>query len=182
MESTTQSSKELVSPFSVLDLIYGAIMIRLERTIKKLKKEPDIVFLSDNLAIGGYTKYSLLVGKVDCILDLRQEAPSLENFSKELGFDYLKLGIKDGGAPTLEQVKLAIRWIKGKLRNGKKVLIHCNLGRGRAPLIACIFLCSEGFPLKNCLNLIRAKRKYVYFNSKQLKILKELGSLGETIA
>lgn len=182
MENSTQSSKELVGIFSVLDLIYGAVMIRLERTIKKIKKEPDIVFLSDNLAIGGYTEYSLLVGKVDCILDLRQETPSLENLSKELGFEYLKLGIRDGGAPTLEQVKLAIRWIKGKLRSDKKVLIHCNLGRGRAPLVACIFLRSEGFSLKNCLNLIRAKRRYVYFNSEQLKILKELSFLGETTA
>jgi len=159
--------------FSIADLVYGAIFIRIERTIKKIKKEPDIVFLTDNLAIGGYTNYSLLVGKVDCILDLRKEAPSLENFAKELGFEYLKVGIKDGGAPTSEQINLIVSWIEDKLKDNKKIFVHCNLGRGRAPLVACIFLKSKGLSLEGCLDLVKHKRKYVYFNHEQLKTLKE---------
>lgn len=160
--------------FSVLDLIYGAIFIRIERTIKRIKKNPDIVFLTSNLAIGGYTDYSFLVGKVDCILDLREEAPSLEDYAKKLGLEYLKVGIKDGGAPTLEQVNLIVSWIEDKLKKNKRVLVHCNLGRGRAPLVACIFLSSKGLSLDECLGLVKRKRKYVYFNYEQLKTLKEL--------
>lgn len=159
--------------FSIFDLVCGAISIRIERMIKRIKKEPDIVFLTNNLAIGGYTNYSLLVGKVNCILDLRKEAPSSEDFAKKLGFEYLKVGIRDGGAPNLEQVNLMINWIEDKLKNNKKVLIHCNLGRGRAPLVACIFLSSKGFSLSDCLDLVKRKRKYIYFNHEQLKVLKE---------
>ncbi|MGB9758396.1 MAG: protein-tyrosine phosphatase family protein [Thermoproteota archaeon] len=160
--------------FSLLDLVYGAALVRIERTIKRIKKEPDIVFLTSNLAIGGYTDYSLLVGKVDCILDLREEATSLEDFAKKLGFEYLKVGIKDGGAPTLEQANFIVSWIEDKLKSNKRVFVHCNLGRGRAPLVACIFLSSKGFSLNDCLNLVKHKRKYVYFNHEQLKTLRQL--------
>ncbi|MCI4439439.1 dual specificity protein phosphatase family protein [archaeon] len=160
--------------FSVLDLICGAVFIRVERMIKRIKKKPDIVFLTSNLAIGGYTDYSLLVGKVDCILDLREEAASLEDFAKKLGFEYLKVGIKDGGSPTLEQANLIVSWIEDKLKNNKRVLVHCNLGRGRAPLVACIFLSSKGLSLNDYLNLVKRKRKYVYFSREQLKTLKQL--------
>ena len=77
--------------FSIIDLRFGAIGIRLVRKYRKIRNIPDVVFVRENLAFGGFTKYSELPKmKINSIIDLREEVPA-ENAENEI--DYNKIGL-----------------------------------------------------------------------------------------
>ena len=46
--------------FTKIDLLVGAVGIRLSRKLKKIRNIPDVVFVKGNLAFGGYTPYEEL--------------------------------------------------------------------------------------------------------------------------
>lgn len=156
--------------FSKVNLITGAIGIRLTRFFKIITKKPDVVFVNEQLGFGGYTDYEKLTELgITSILDLRNETktPHVNN-----RFSYYKIGIPDGHIPTEEQIFQIRNWIKKKIVLGETIFIHCNLGRGRATLITSLYLGFEGKDFKTIMKLIK-KRKFVYLNEIQLKCLKD---------
>ena len=156
--------------FSKIDLIVGAVGIRLSRQFKKIRNRPDVIYVKDNLAFGGYTPYEELQKlKIDTIIDLRIETPT-ERIDDEI-FEYHKIGIVDGGIPTKSQINQIHKIISEKESQGKTTFIHCNLGRGRATLTTLSYLLKDGNDWKTALKIIR-KRKFVYLNKKQLNFLK----------
>jgi len=155
---------------SVIDLIKGAFGIRVLRKYRSLLNLPDMVFVSENLAFGGFTSYSKLEKKgITTILDLRAE--TLEEKIDNEKLKYKKIRILDSGIPTYTEIYEIVNWIKDSIDLDEKVFVHCNLGRGRASLVIAIYSIYEGKSLQSALNIIK-KRRFTYLNQKQLNFLK----------
>jgi len=161
--------------FTKIDLIVGAIGIRLSRKFKKIRNQPDIVFVKENLAFGGYTPYEELKKfKINIIIDLRIETPSPDIDSEF--FEYYKIGIVDGSVPTNSQIIQIHKIISENELKGKAIFIHCNLGRGRATLVTMSYLLRDGFDWQTAWKKVK-QRRFVYLNKKQIRFLKTCGKI-----
>lgn len=158
--------------FSEIDLIVGAVGIRLVRKYKKIRKIPDVIFVKKNLAFGGKTPYEGLARlNIKTVIDLRAETM---NDAKENKFvQYHKFELLDGGIPTKSQINEIHEIIKENEKNQMGVFIHCNLGRGRATLTIFSYLLKNGIDWETASKIIR-KRKFVYLNKKQIEFLREM--------
>ena len=162
--------------FTKIDLIVGAIGIRLSRKFKKICNQPDIVFVKENLAFGGHTPYEELKKfKIDTIIDLRIETSS-PHIDSEF-FEYYKIGIVDGSIPAESQIIQIHKIINENESKGKSIFIHCNLGRGRATLVTMSYLLRDGFDWPTAWNKVK-QRRFVYLNKKQIEFLKTSGIIG----
>lgn len=158
-----------VRMFSKLDLVIGAIGIRILRYYERIIKKPDIFFVKPKIGFGGYTNYDALAELgITSILDLRKEE-SKAKFSKNIS--YHKIGISNGSIPSEHQIIQIKKWFKEKLNNSETIFIHCNLGRGRATLVTSLYFAFEGYDFNSIIKLVK-KRKFVYLNKKQLECLK----------
>lgn len=158
--------------FSKIDHVIGAILVRLRRRQLKSLRKPDLSLIIPNLYIGGSTEINLLSqNNISSILDLRKENKDNHNELKKFSIDYLQIKIPDRDIPNNDQINSAISWINSNLKNNRKVFVHCNLGRGRAPLIACLYLISKGMTYTEAITHVKKRRRYTYFNQKQLKKL-----------
>ena len=109
--------------FSKIDLLVGAVGIRISRKFKKIRKFPDIVFVKENLAFGGYTPYEELKKlKINTIIDLRIETPS-PDIDYEF-IEYHKIGIVDGSVPNNSQITQIHKIISEKETQGKAIFIQ----------------------------------------------------------
>jgi len=166
--------KKYYSMLDIIDHAYGAVGIRIRRYFLKRRGMPDLSFINENLCFGGVCSIeSLSRNGIQAILDLREEArDNIEEFEK-YPINYLKVGIRNRKTPDRDQLNQILDWIKINVEDGKKVFIHCNLGRGRAPSIVAAYLISQGMDSKNSIKFIKKNRRYAYFNQDQQKFLEE---------
>ena len=47
------------------------------------------------------------------------------------GIDYKHLKVENYGAPPVDELDDAVKYIEDEIKNGKPVLVHCNGGSGR---------------------------------------------------
>ncbi len=161
--------------FQVISHIYGAIGVRVRRISLSKNGYPDLSFINENLAIGGVSNIeSLSRSGIESILDLREESQDDPIELKKYSINYMRIGIKDRNAPTKNQTIQAVNWLKKNISEGKKVFLHCNLGRGRAPAIAVLYLISQGLSAEDAITTIKKVRKYSYFNRTQLNMIYKL--------
>jgi ADP-ribosyl-[dinitrogen reductase] hydrolase len=90
--------------------------------------------------------------------------------ARAIGVDWYHLPIRDGGVPSaaFEQ-----RWtwaglrLRQLLRAGRRVLIHCKGGQGRAGTLAARLLAELGVPAADALTQVRARRDGAIENARQ---------------
>jgi len=153
----------------IISHISGAIGVRLGKLILKQRGVADISFIDENFGIGGVSSIqSIAKNDIKNILDLRKEAHHDPNEIKKFSINYLNIKISDRDSPTFQQAIEAIKWMKE--RKGK-ILIHCNLGRGRAPSLGVLYLIYNGLDADNAIRVVKKSRKLTYFNKTQLKML-----------
>lgn len=146
--------------------------MRLRRFFLNVKNMPDLSIVDSNLYIGGFCKIKNLSDYgIQAILDLREEGEDDSKDLEKYSMQYLRIGIHDRGIPTLHDTQSALDWIRHHLNDNKKVFIHCNLGRGRAPLMACLYLISKDVERRSAIKLVKKSRKYTYFNQNQLQYI-----------
>ena len=161
--------------FSKFDHITGAISVRLKRYFLKSTGKPDLSYITQKLFVGGHCSiHTLWKSNIKAIVDLRMEAEDDRRDLEKYDIEYLHLSIQDRSIPSTTDVNQAIDWIRTKLEKDQNVFIHCNLGRGRAPLIACAYMIYNGMSNEEAIKLVKAKRKVTYFNKRQLSWLAEL--------
>jgi predicted protein tyrosine phosphatase len=83
----------------------------------------------------------------------------------------------DRTAPTLEQLREGIDFIRRALATGGKVYIHCQAGVGRAPTLAAAYLVSEGVSVEEALETIRHVRPFLDMTPSQVEQLRLLAGL-----
>jgi protein tyrosine phosphatase (PTP) superfamily phosphohydrolase (DUF442 family) len=82
---------------------------------------------------------------------------------EEAGIQMIRCPILDTNAPDLDTIKRATFFITQKLaaHPGKRVLIHCKGGRGRAATIALCYYISQGGVPADIIKMLKAKRDTV---------------------
>ena len=68
------------------------------------------------------------------------------------------LPIIDGKIPTLTETQELISWLTPSLNQGKKIVIHCAGGLGRAGTIAACYLISQGHTATDAISIVRKAR------------------------
>jgi protein-tyrosine phosphatase len=85
---------------------------------------------------------------VTAVVNLRGEAQDDEAYLNSIGIEHYYLPVITTPDAiwdvTEEQVDAGVQWINSKLAEGKKILIHCQLGQNRAPTMAMMWYIHEG--------------------------------------
>ncbi len=147
---------------------------------RKTDKVPAIQKIDDDLFLAsrlfGSDIGTLLDYDVKAILDVTAEFDGLDWSAYQADCTYLNVPVLDHTSPTPEQLNTAINWIEQQITSGRKVVVHCALGRGRSVLIVAAYLLAKDDTLsvRDALNKIRAVRGTARLNKRQLSSLTEI--------
>jgi protein-tyrosine phosphatase len=115
--------------------------------------------------IGHAGKLRLLRLGVSASVNLRAD---FDDLAHGLAFpDHLHLPVENGQPPTLAQLGKGVEFIGRVTSAGGSVYVHCDLGVGRAPLLAAAYLVSTGWPEAEALHELQRLRPFVEFTSAQ---------------
>lgn len=171
---TVENSNRFFSRKIYQDIITFLFIVR--REILSFLRIGDITWLEKSIAFGAKTNLSLLSAKgIDTVLDLNDEGEE-KRTSLRLGLGYFGNYIRDDGVPSLQQLEKILFWINKQIASGHTVFIHCNLGRGRSPLIVVSYLIKKGYTLNKAIRYVKKIRPIVRFTRCQLKLLKDYES------
>ena len=151
---------------------------------RKTDKVPNIQKIDEQLYLGtrlvGNDIEKLSNQGIDCILDVTAEFDGLDWTSYRYDVDYLNIPVLDHASPTNEQLHLALNWIDQHIRDDRKILVHCALGRGRSVLVMAAYLLARNDTLSvvDVMNKIQSVRATARLNKHQLKSLSEVKQRG----
>ncbi|HLF02416.1 MAG TPA: dual specificity protein phosphatase [Anaerolineales bacterium] len=131
--------------------------------------------VTDRLFVGGQ-HYERGLGRMKSLgigatVNLREEA---DDSQRGVAFQrHLWLPTPDDGAPTIEQLREGVAFIRASLAAGTGVYVHCAQGVGRAPTMAAAYLVSEGHSPREAMEAIRAARPFITPTPVQMSRLDE---------
>ena len=80
-----------------------------------------------------------------------------DDWVKDIG--YLHVPTPDLTAPDMDEIDLAVEFIREQIKNDQAVMVHCAAGMGRAgTILACYFVKYENFTAKQAITKIRDER------------------------
>lgn len=128
--------------------------------------QPDISWLTDQLAVGGCFPMERAANlaedhRIRAIIDLRGEDRDDEHMLRAAGIDFLHLPTQDLEAATAEMLEQGVRFARRYLDRGEGVLIHCQHGIGRSPLLALCVLVDFGWEPLDALERAKECRAVV---------------------
>jgi len=93
---------------------------------------------------------------VICLLDPAQQAPKYDvEAARAGGFSWHCIPIRDFEAPTLHQLGEFVRIVRRFEREGTKVLVHCEGGKGRTGTMAAAYWIACGYTTDDAIKKIR---------------------------
>jgi len=110
----------------------------------------DVSWLTAHLAVGGcfpieQAAHLAQAYRIDAIIDLREEDCDDEAALRQAGLAFLHLPTPDLQPSTVPMLDRGVRFARGHLDRGKRVLIHCQHGIGRSALLALCVMVDQGF-------------------------------------
>lgn len=165
--------KWLFVPFLLGARLYNSLARKKER-LPAVHKIDDHLFLARRLVASELEEIRDL--DIGAVLDVTAEFSALDSDFEERGIRYLNIPVLDHKPPTRSQLSQAVNWIHGHVRQGKAVMVHCALGRGRSVLITAAYLISREpeLTVKEALDRITSIRATARLNRQQMKLLKTL--------
>ena len=163
-------SRWLFVPFLVGAGGYNLIARRLDRV-------PPIQRVANGLFLGArLTRADLPLlqrQRITAVLDVTAEFAALDELNQSDKMHYLNIPVLDHACPTNSQLTQAIRWLAQQRAQGRKILVHCALGRGRSVLVLAAYLLSlhNSKNTARALGLIKQVRHTANLNRRQLKAL-----------
>ena len=88
--------------------------------------------------------------------------------------EFFHTGIDDHHTPTREQLESVLNFANLFLNQDKKILIHCQNGSGRAPLIATAVLVKRGMSASDARRIIEEKHPAIGFSAQQEEFISGL--------
>ena len=126
---------------------------------------------------------SLKDNGITAILDVTCEFDGLEWSSTQENINYLNIPVLDHRAPTSSQLNQAINWIAHHVKNDRRVVVHCALGRGRSVFVMAAYLLSQdkNADVHEVLAQIKETRATANLNKHQLRHLVRRHRKGELL-
>ena len=137
-------------------------------------------WITTHLAVGGRIhpddiKALAAVG-ITHVVDTRSEyCDDAEALAKE-HIELLHLPTPDTKPLTIEQMLKGSQWVQERMKQGGRVLIHCEHGVGRSALLTCAVLVYNGMHASDALHLVQEKRWQAAPNHRQVRRLREFES------
>ena len=104
---------------------------------------------------------------INAVVDIRSESSDNEELIKKYGMDYLRVKVDDTFSPSFDQLKDVMDFVEPLLDRGRKVLMHCQNGAGRSPLVAVAVLVRRGMKTSDALQLIKHRHPKCGFTDNQ---------------
>ncbi len=137
----------------------------------------DMSWVTKSLAVGGRVREEdiarLARSGITCVIDTRAEYRDDEAALSREGIQLLYLPTPDTHPLSVEDLLRGSEWALQQIRDGQRVLIHCEHGVGRSVLLTCAVLVRDGLSTEAALQLVQAKRWQASPNHRQIKRLHE---------
>lgn len=134
-------------------------------------------WITHQLAVGGRIRpediHALARTGITHVVDTRSEYRDDEQAMAREHIELLYLPTPDTYPLTVEQLRQGASWVQERIRQGGRVLIHCEHGVGRSVLLACAVLVYGGMKAQDALKLVQEKRWQASPNQRQVARLKE---------
>ncbi|MCK8135995.1 diacylglycerol kinase family protein [Pseudoalteromonas sp. 2CM28B] len=120
---------------------------------------------------------------ITAILDVTCEFDGLEWSSTQENISYLNIPVLDHSVPTHSQLNQAINWIHHHIKEDRRVVVHCALGRGRSVFVMAAYLLSQdkNADVHQVLAQIKETRETANLNKHQLRHLAKRHKKGELV-
>lgn len=130
------------------------------------------------LGIGGKIQESLYESVtqehgITHVVDLRSETCDDVGRLIDLGVKFLHLPTPDHAAIPQKTISIGVNWVNLALREGGRVLVHCEHGIGRSALLVLCVLVSRGFTPLEALERAKSIRFQVSPSPEQIHALIE---------
>lgn len=140
----------------------------------------NMTWITTHLAVGGRVHpediKALAASGVTHVVDTRSEyCDDAEALAKE-HIELLHLPTADSRPLTIEQMLEGSQWVKARMDQGGRVLIHCEHGVGRSVLLTTAVLVYNGIHAQDALQLVQQKRWQAAPNHRQVRRLREFES------
>jgi protein-tyrosine phosphatase len=96
---------------------------------------------------------------IGAVVDLRSEARDDEDALRAAGVDFLHLPTDDHCAVADDDLARGVAFVRSRIADGRRVLVHCQYGIGRSPLLALCVLTAEGVRPMTALELAKSRRE-----------------------
>ncbi len=137
----------------------------------------DLSWVTPQLAIGGRVPPEAIAQlqrlTIQHVVDLRAEDTDDERVLRRHGISFLRLPMLDGQACPLALIQRGVDWVRPRLEENNKVLIHCEYGIGRSPLLACCALVSVEVDPIDAIRQIKDARSQASPSREQLAVIVE---------
>jgi protein tyrosine phosphatase (PTP) superfamily phosphohydrolase (DUF442 family) len=138
-------------------------------------------WVNDHLAVGGRVRRedirALALSGVTHVVDTRSEYSDDKDALAQENIELLYLPTPDTYPLSIKQLMQGSAWIDERIKQGGRVLIHCEHGVGRSVLLTCAVLVHEGMHARDAVKLVKEKRWQASPNQRQVNRLKEFEEL-----
>jgi len=127
---------------------------------------PDISWLMEQLAVGGCFPMERAVELatdhgIRGVIDLRQEDQDDDELLSRAGIRFLHLPTPDLHPAGVEMLDRGVAFAREHMARGEGVLIHCQHGIGRSPLLALCVMVDQGLEPIEALSQAKDRRLQV---------------------
>lgn len=137
-------------------------------------------WVNSHLAVGGRIHpedmHALSLTGITDVIDTRSEYQDDEQALAQENIHLLYLPTPDTYPLSVEQLLKGAQWASERIKQGGRVLIHCEHGVGRSVLLTCAVLVFNGIHARDALELVKEKRWQASPNHRQVSRLKEFES------
>ena len=125
--------------------------------------QSDISWLTDHLAVSGCVPMESVAElarthAVRAVVDLREEDCDDEEVLARAGLDFLHLPTPDLYPANPEMLERGVAFARAHIERDERVLIHCQHGIGRSPLLALCVMVDLGWEPLDALEQAKQKR------------------------
>lgn len=137
-------------------------------------------WINDSLVVGGRVHpediKELRRQGITHVVDTRSEYHDDEKALAREHIELLYLPTLDTYPLSVEQLLQGATWVNERMKQGGRVLVHCEHGVGRSVLLACAVLVYGGMTARDALRLVERKRWQASPNQRQISRLREFES------
>jgi protein tyrosine phosphatase (PTP) superfamily phosphohydrolase (DUF442 family) len=134
-------------------------------------------WVTSSLAVGGRVLpqdiHRLARAGITRVVDTRSEHKDDEAALQAEGIQLLYLPTPDTTPLSLEQLREGTAWVNRQIKNGQRVLIHCEHGVGRSVLLTAATLVCQGMNAHEAISTVQRHRWQAAPNHWQVRRLQE---------